>query len=388
MSTLTQAIRHRSGTYRTLTAAQTWERVRPQLPAFAITRVADITLLDEIGLPVHVAYRPTGKTLAVSVGTGLTHDQARVSAVMESIEGWHAENPRLEIIARSPAGDLDVGYDVRSLNLPPRSPLTGATVVDWVAGRGVLTGREYPIPFDPIFLDFTDLRPWGDVLFRPTSSGLASGNTLAEATLHALHELVERDCMTPYALSGLAQRVYVDPASSRNPDTLAVLAAIRSVDCWVEVCDLTNDVGIPCYGASIWSEDIPMIFGGFGCHIDPDIAVGRALAEAAQSRLTTISGARDDIDGNVYRYVNPLAPRPATIAHAAGAIRRHEAPSDSIDAALRFAAERVHAKTGVEPIVVDLTRAGIGIPVSKVFAPGLLLMDDHALSARPKGNDG
>jgi ribosomal protein S12 methylthiotransferase accessory factor len=385
MSTATEAIRHRTGTYRTVSAAETWQRVRPLLPNFAITRVADVTLLDEIGLPVHIAYRPTGKTLAVCVGTGLSHDQARVSAVMESIEGWHAENPRLETVARASAGDLRPGYDIRSLNLPPRSPLTDATVLDWVAGRGVLTGREYPVPFEPIYLDFIAQRPWGDALFRPTSSGLASGNTFAEASLHALQELVERDCMTPYALSGLADRVYVDPATSRSPDTLAVLAAIRSADCWVEVCDLTNDVGIPCYGASIRSADVPMIFGGFGCHVDPDIAVGRALAEAAQSRLTTVSGARDDIDGNVYRYADSLVPPPSTVEHQTGRIRSHDVSVDSIDTALRWCAERVFAKTGVEPIAVDLTLPEFGIPVSKVFAPGLRLMDDAALSRRPDG---
>ena len=64
------------------------------LPRFGITRVADITGLDDIGLPVHVAYRPDGLTFAVSIGTGATPAQSRVSAVMESIEAWHAENLR------------------------------------------------------------------------------------------------------------------------------------------------------------------------------------------------------------------------------------------------------------------------------------------------------
>ena len=99
-------ITYRAGTFRTSGPEETWRRVSPRLATFGITRVADIAGLDEIGLPVHVAYRPVGRTLAVSVGTGLTAAQSQVSAVMESIETWHAENPRLEIEIRSPAADL------------------------------------------------------------------------------------------------------------------------------------------------------------------------------------------------------------------------------------------------------------------------------------------
>ena len=94
MTDTTETIAFRSGTYRTATVEQTWARVGGMLDRFRITRVADITRLDEIGLPVHVAYRPVGATMAVSVGTGATATQSRVSAVRESIESWHAENLR------------------------------------------------------------------------------------------------------------------------------------------------------------------------------------------------------------------------------------------------------------------------------------------------------
>src|SRR4051794_5945638 len=88
-------ITYRTGTYRAADPEETWQRVMPMLPRFGITRVADITRLDDIGLPVHVAYRPAGLTYAVSIGIGDTPAQSRVSAVMESIEAWHAENLRL-----------------------------------------------------------------------------------------------------------------------------------------------------------------------------------------------------------------------------------------------------------------------------------------------------
>ncbi|NUR27163.1 MAG: hypothetical protein HOV83_15180, partial [Catenulispora sp.] len=94
-----EAIAYRTGAYRAADPERTWERVAPMLERFGITRVADITGLDDIGLPVHVAYRPTGLTYAVSMGMGVSAAHARVGAVMESIESWHAENLRLPVAA-------------------------------------------------------------------------------------------------------------------------------------------------------------------------------------------------------------------------------------------------------------------------------------------------
>jgi len=50
-----------------------------------ITRVANVTGLDHVGIPVVMACRPNARGLAVSQGKGLTLDAAKASAVMESI---------------------------------------------------------------------------------------------------------------------------------------------------------------------------------------------------------------------------------------------------------------------------------------------------------------
>jgi ribosomal protein S12 methylthiotransferase accessory factor len=362
--------------YRTMTADETWERVSPLLDVFSITRVADVTGLDEIGLPVHVAYRPTGRTQAVSIGSGLTHAQARVSAVMESIELWHAEYPGLAVVAQAAARDLDLGYDVRSLHLALRSPLTSATVLDWVGGYGLLTGRPSLVPYGLVQLDYTGPRDWRDVLFLPSSSGLACGNTLAEAVLHALHEVVERDCTAARVLTPRSDQVHIDPATSTNSDTLAVLAATMATGCRVTVRDITNDLDVPCYSATIWSAETPILFDGVGCHTDPDLAVGRALTEAVQSRLAVISGARDDIEGDGYR--GDFQPsEPPSLEHGMAAIRKPVSPGLGLEEVVRRCATRVLSRTGVEPIVVDLTRADISIPACKVIAPALRFSDDY-----------
>ncbi|MEU1244178.1 YcaO-like family protein [Micromonospora parva] len=383
MTDTTETIAFRSGTYRTATVEQTWERVGHLLDRFRITRVADITRLDEIGLPVHVAYRPVGATMAVSVGTGATAMQARVSAVMESIESWHAENLRPGTVVRSPAEALDLPYDVRWLHLAERSPVTPAVELDWVAGRGLVTGAHCLVPRATIELDFTIRRGWDRALFTPSSNGLATGNTFAEASLHALLEVVERDCIAPYCTAPLAERTYADPGTATNAMTRTVHDALVRAGCWVEVCDITNAVDVPCYAASIWSEDLPVTFGGFGCHVDPEIAVGRAMAEAAQSRLVMVSGARDDIDATAYHDVGAPPVPPPTVDRPVRPVRRNPPPVGDVTQVLRELASRVQRVTGVEPFSVDLTHDDIGIAVSKVFAPGLRMFDERALSTRP-----
>src|SRR5689334_11965252 len=79
------------GTYRSIPPEQTLERVKPFLPAMGITRIANVTYLDNIGIPVVMVCRPNSRSLSVSQGKGLTLAAAKASGVMESIENCHAE---------------------------------------------------------------------------------------------------------------------------------------------------------------------------------------------------------------------------------------------------------------------------------------------------------
>ena len=373
---MTDSIVYHAGTYRTALPEETWERVLPMLPRFGITRVADITGLDDIGLPVHVAYRPDGLTYAVSIGTGMTPAQSRVSAAMEGIEAWHAENLRVPVSARCGAVALGLDYDVRELSLAPRSPLTANVVLDWVAGQGLLTGRDTFAPADLIRLDLTPPVDWAQALFQVTSNGLATGNTIAEAVLHGLVEVIERDSVASYLARPPGERRYVDPATCHYPAVRRTFEALRAADCTVLVCDITGRVGLPCYAAVVWSPDVPITCGGYGCHVDRGIAIGRAMAEATQTRLAVIAGARDDIDSDCYR---PAArpPEPASLTPVAD--EPGWANNSDLDAVIGHCAALVATVTGAEPFAVQITRPDIGIPAVKVIAPGLRMMHYETL---------
>jgi hypothetical protein len=66
---------HFSGAHRVREPAQTWDLVSPLMGDYGVTRVADVTGLDVIGIPVWMAVRPLAATLAVSQGKGATESR-------------------------------------------------------------------------------------------------------------------------------------------------------------------------------------------------------------------------------------------------------------------------------------------------------------------------
>jgi ribosomal protein S12 methylthiotransferase accessory factor len=229
---------------------------------------------------------------------------------------------------------------------------------------------------DYVRLDGTVTRNWANVLFWPTSNGLAVGNTPADAILHGLNEIIERENVTGYEQSGPAGRVYVDPESCRDSHVTRIYDALRMAGCSIVVCDITGPIGLPCYAATIWSADVPVRCGGFGCHVDRAVALGRAMAEALLSRLATISGTRDDIDYDSYA----PAPAPAEPAELVS-LPEYAVPGaagESVQSVIRYCASKVAAVTGIEPFAVRLDHDDIGIPAVKVIAPGLGMMGQRA----------
>jgi ribosomal protein S12 methylthiotransferase accessory factor YcaO len=105
-----------TGIHRLLPPRDTIERLAPLLPRMGITRLANVTGLDHIGIPVVMACRPNSRSVAVRQGKDMDLDGAKASAAMESIEGYHAERIALplqfatyhEIEARRTVVDADL----------------------------------------------------------------------------------------------------------------------------------------------------------------------------------------------------------------------------------------------------------------------------------------
>jgi len=381
---------YRNETQRTTSPEETLARVEKALPAAGITRVADITSLDRIGIPVFSSIRPTAGRGAISVynGKGATPTEAKVSAIMEGIERYSAEVPegaelrvdRYEVMRRErPA--LDPSLLILPRNADPGMPFP------WTVGYDLVHEEEIMVPASAVF---HPLPPQYPQLFRTSTNGLASGNTLEEAVFHALMEVIERDA---WSLAEASRRTgpRVTDIDGALPGEL--LSRFESAEVEVRIKDITSDLRIPTFAAvsdDLRLRDPTLLTIGMGTHTSAGIALLRALTEVAQSRLTQIHGARED---------TPTADMRKVMGYErARRMNRYwfdspgEEPfadipsfdSDDFLTDIRMTLARLDAAGMDRVIVTDLTRPEINVPVVRVIVPGLEVyaMDPERMGAR------
>ncbi len=375
-----------SGTHRSRSPSETLAAYAPRMAAFGITRLADVTGLDVIGLPVYLAVRPNSRGLSTSQGKGLDRVSAKASALMESIEGWHGERveapQRYESYAELARTARVV--DVAEVPLRKGAVLRPDVPMLFVRGHDLLQGGPVWVPHEAVSVNFV-LPARASNTFFLSSNGLASGNHLLEAVAHGLCEVIERDAVALWGLNTPDESRGTQVALETVDDAgcLYVLERLRAAGVGVAAWDITSDVGVPTFAAAIFELEAGPgghragSYSGYGCHPSPAVALLRALTEAVQSRLTQISGSRDDILYKDYRHngnEDDWAELVRNVKASASGRDFASRPSLSTDtfegdvAALCAALERVGVRSAA---VVDLTKEEVGIPVVKVVVPGL-----------------
>jgi ribosomal protein S12 methylthiotransferase accessory factor len=360
------------GTHRTHSPDQTWSRIAPLFERMGITRVADVTRLDHVGIPVFQSIRPASRNLSVSQGKGLTPAAARVSAAMESVEMWHAED-----LDRVPQTTSSL-QEMRYANPVPHEKLRwmfGARPlwshpIRWVEAKSLSEDRSGWLPRDMMELDFTASEVFQPQMFVRNSNGLASGNDIHEAILHGLCEVVERHAWS-LAQEDSNRLVAIDAETVDSEHLQEIIALIRAANLKLGMYDITWQDGLPTAFVKLVAPDLPVVWHGSGCHTSPEVALSRALTEAAQSRLTFIAGARDDLvplakGARLHRsYDEFVEPEPA---RSFAEIKDDSSPS--VDGDVTRVVERL-TRLGYESFWIDLTHPDLGIPVASTFVPGL-----------------
>ncbi len=370
-------------THRTVAPSETLARVRPFLSAMGITRVANVTGLDRLGIPVVMVSRPRSRSVSVSQGKGLTLEAAKASGVMEALETWHAERIALPVRYGS-AADLRREVPLADVDRLPRLADLGfseTTKLLWIEGTDLSTRQKAWLPFEMVHTDYTVPRAPGHGCFPSSSNGLASGNSLVEATCHAICEVIERDATSIWHhLSPemqLATRVRaetIDDDACRDLMQRISAAGLDQV-----ILDTSTDVEVASFRCVIAEQSgrFDHIGIGDGCHPHRGIALLRAITEAVQTRMTYISGARDDI--YPWEFSESAMREKCSFARAlidgdgpARDFRRcphQDADSFEDDLSLLLAHLR---RVGCDQVLrVDLTREDIGVPVVRIVVPGL-----------------
>lgn len=355
-------------------------RVAPLAAAAGVTRLADLTGLDRIGLPVFQAVRPMARSLAVSLGKGANPDVARLSALVETIELHRAE----QAAAAGPPRAADADEAALWSRMRPAFGQSAAFDPDrprhWRGATDLIHGGAMAVPFEAVTMDLA--RPAAPDIWR-SSNGLASGSDRDDALVAALLELLEREALARWlALPPAAKRATrLALATVRDRRIGAMLARVARAGLRAIAWDIGDPIGVPAFHCALVETARRMavvIPPGIGsaCDPDPARALAAAIGEAAQARIMFIAGARDDLSGEDYR--DPAGQRLAvteeTLAFDADGARVWSGeplwPGQG-NAALCDQLVAHCAAAGAPAVAcVDLADAATGLATVKLLAPG------------------
>jgi ribosomal protein S12 methylthiotransferase accessory factor len=339
-----------------------------------------------------------------SGGKGMTEMQAKVGGMCEAIERYSGVYRGEEFEIRTTLAALgDDGINPMSCML--YSPQQYAGRQAWNASQPHTKFHLVPEPFDPdrevswtpawsltlnrfryvpsayCYYGHPDLKSSFNCI--ADANGCAAGNVLEEAILQGFLEMVERDAVALWWYNRL-RRPGVDLDSFDEPYFRALANFYRGINREMWVLDITSDLGIPTFAGVSRRVDRPVedIIIGFGAHLDPKLAILRALTEVNQF-LPAVT--RVNADGSTQYWFNDsdainwwktativdkpfVTPDPAAPRHTASGYPRFGVRDikESVELCVQTVAAR-----GLETIVVDHTRPDVGFSVVKVIVPGL-----------------
>jgi ribosomal protein S12 methylthiotransferase accessory factor len=337
-----------------------------------------------------------------SCGKGMTDAQAKTSAVCEAIERYSG-------LFRGEEGIVHATYrELGDQAIHPNacmlfSERQYADRLQWLARNSRF--QVVPLPFrEDVKIDWSPVYsmnhrtlkylPTGylyygypiedeEFFYWADSNGNAAGSTIEEAILQGFLELVERDSVCLWWYNRLPRPAF-DLSGLQEPYIEALQNYYRQHDREFWVLDLTADTGLPSFAAVNRRTDrsVEDIIIGFGAHLDARVAVMRAITEMNQFIPAVLSRrANGDTE---YNFHDPdsinwwktatlknqpyLQPLPAIYSRKVS-----DYPSlcsDNVSDDVRTCIS-IAQRLGMETLVLDQTRADIGLNVAKVIVPGL-----------------
>jgi YcaO-like protein with predicted kinase domain len=345
--------------------------VQPYLDEAGVTRLAELTGMDRIGIPVYAAIRPDSKSLAVDSGKGTTKEQAKCSAAMEAIERWAHDEYQLR--GHEPHGTVAYKF-----------PMVHGAVLSkdfnhhkWLQAVYYTSQESVYVPYYHVY-NYEKRLPLYEQCWQSGTNGLAAGNTREEAILQGLYEIIERDAITLWmtrgARSGESRRI--DDDEIYEPEIRRLLDMCIEAGVEVFIHEATTDIGIPVYFCLMVDcrADIGA-YKGYGCSLDSNIAMQRSICEAAQSRAVFLTGGRDDMRWRKHLYESQIVSNKQRLAELDAEESHPYEPhvpwkEDSIEGKIKTMDELLVANGCGHVIVADILNRE-HVCVVKVMAEGL-----------------
>ena len=310
-----------------------------------------------------------------SYGKGMTIDEARTGALCEALERYSGLFRGDEPLVRAKFASLgdeavhpndclaisDRQYDGRdewnrsapdALWIPERFDEDRET--DWAPAWSLSRECRRSVAAAYCYYDYRGANDFAGA----DSNGCAAGTCLEDAILQGLLELIERDAAGIWWY-GRCRRPAV---SIETPYVNAIVREHTAQGRQLRLLDLTTDLGIPVCAALSIGDDGQNLRIGFGAHLDPVLAVTRAVTEANQLLAINRRGQRP--------YRGELPDSSFLEAHGCRAMSTVAMPSDDLRDDVLTCVD-VLGRHGMEVIVLDQTREDVRLPVVRVIVPGL-----------------
>lgn len=337
-----------------------------------------------------------------SGGKGSTAVQAEASALCEALERFSFVFRGDEVDAIGSHAALEGTLDPSIFMLFSRAQYANRTLSNSATSSRF---QKVPLPFDastdvawsrvwsllshepafvPTALLYSGFRSAGAQFCVADTNGLAAGATLEDAVLQGFLELVERDAVALWWYNRTRHEA-VDPAFSDDDYVQRLFDYYASLGRHAWVLDLTSDLEIPVYAAISARVDrgMPEVIFGFGCHIDPAIALRKCVLEMNQMLATVMQPVderhrqlRGDFDDALQWWATATLDEHQHLLPVDGAVRRPAGPTlgghavDEPGGAVQTCLE-VARRHDLTVYVRDMTRSDVGLPVVKVLVPGL-----------------
>ncbi len=365
---------------KTRTPEQTISWVRERLARLDMNVLARTVRIDSgrLDIPVYIslcgqdATRFTGTKK--QMGKGATPQQSEASALMELMERFsffafvqHFPFPTFRYC------ELD-DFAVTADDLK-KSVFDTLTPVEfcrqflddlplrWVKAWNLSLAREQWAPID-----------WFYIINE--YNGPAAGNTIEEAMLQSLCEVVERHVGSIIS-NDMLVTPEIDVDSLRDPAAIELVNKFRTKGIELFLRDFSLDTGIPTVGAlaydpSTFPEKSEIVFTA-GTASNPEKSLCRALTEIAQ-----LAG-----DFQSHTSYRPTLPKYASLEEAAylmkskGKVSIRDLPNHD-DNNIRVEIERCTAaltKIGLQVLVINVTHPQLQVPVVYTIIPGAHFLD-------------
>lgn len=255
---------------------------RALLTSLGVTRLARVTTMDRCAIEVTAAVRPSGHVLQVTQGKGLSHAQAQWSAVGEAAELLAAERPEASRLTFARGSELDgLVLDDDGLRRA------------WVGGARLSDQAAVWVPAERVFCPPRGTAWLGPSTASWSSNGFGAHQTHARALEHAVLELWERHALAAAIPDGWTPAVL---RRTRVAWTHPLAEQLEARGFVVAPCVVAM-TPLPLAAVLLFDREDPAVplTAGYACRRTAAEGLLAALLEAAQSRLTEIHGARDDV---------------------------------------------------------------------------------------------